>query len=182
MLKRLRRKLLRAVLAMALLPLVLLLGILVAYSAYVGVYLRPVFREYGGASCLTDARRNAVHTDYLWGMLKIPWKDTVLCGLPPPVQDGGNQNYRSWEPDGPPKPIPLDGQWQWSHLDVRLKSGGKRRLYYLAVTWPNHYHQRIGVRWDDKDHLYFPTLVLLKKLPYNWGVKLFYRELHRHQA
>lgn len=133
-----------------------------------GIYIAPVFLEYGGGGCLVDQRKEGYHTDYLWGYLPgIKWKWTVLCGLGPPTQDAGNQDYHVGPHEANhPKPIPLPGQWQLSHRLAKTRWWWDVRLHYFARTDRHGHHSRIGWRWDDKDNLYLPSLVIWKNIDY----------------
>ena len=132
-------------------------------------YIAPVYKEFGGASCLQDARRDGVHTDYMWGLIRwVQWKNTVVCGIDPPVLDGGNQDYHYGSDHlKQPKPIPLPGEWQRSHAIARLKNGKTRKLPYIAITLPNGWHARLGWRWDDLDDFYIFSFVIFKKISPN---------------
>ncbi len=144
-----------------------------------GIYVLPVFLEYGGGGCLVDKRKDGYHADYLWGLITfVKWKDTVLCGIDPPLMVLGNQSYSTYE--GHPKPIPLPGQWQVSRTVVST-SYWKVKLYYVAYTNKEMYHTRIGWRWDDLDDFFLFSIVPAKKLPYNWERVLWLHELRSWQ-
>ncbi|MDR3642583.1 MAG: hypothetical protein P4L74_03085 [Candidatus Doudnabacteria bacterium] len=150
----------------------ILLIIAMPFIAYV-IYLAPAFAEHGGAACFSpiDSRRTGKHNDYVWLFQWINWRNTVLCGIEPPTQDSGTQDYHvGSEHHFAPKPIPPLGQWQASHVDVKTKLWTVRLKYY-AIKLPNGYHARIGWRWDDVDNLYFLT-VSIKKIPEDWDKKL----------
>lgn len=144
------------------------------------IYVAPVFLDYGGGECLQDERRYTTHSDYLWGLKWVKWQHTVLCGIDPPRQIGGNQDYHDGPHGSPPKPIPPAGEWQISYAAAKTRSW-KVYLPYAAVTLRGNYHARVGLRWDDKDNLYLPTLSI-KKIPPNWGVLLWHRQQHMYQG
>lgn len=153
--------------------LVWLFFIALAPFVLYGIYVLPVFLENGGSRCLKDERSEGYHSDYVWGAIRVKWKYTVVCGIWPPVQDAGNQDYRI---GANPKPIPLPGQWQRSHTTVRTR-WWVVRLDYVAYTHRTMHHTRIGWRWDDVDDFFLFSIVPVKKLPYNWERILWYRSL-----
>jgi hypothetical protein len=158
----------------------ILLAIAIPLVSYC-VYVAPVFLEHGGVGCLTDERRYGNHNDYIKGLRWIGWRYTVICGIGPPVQDGGNQDYHDGvEHNKAPKPIPPAGERQLSHTDVKTKYWNVR-LHYAAITLPGQYHARIGWRWDDVDNFYVFT-ISIKKIPINMDIHLLNWETHRFLA
>jgi len=149
----------------------------VCFAVY-WVYVAPVFMEYGGGNCLLDGRKQGAHTDFLFGFRWIKWKQTVVCGVAPPVQDFGSQDYFTIGTDNTksPKPIPPGGRWQLSHATVKTRLWTVR-LPYFAVTSPGHYHFRLGWRWDDNDNFYTFSIAM-KKIPYDWERLLYYWSRH----
>ena len=165
---------LRKALRKVLFALLILFLLIVAY----GIYVSPVFIENGGGGCLNDERRYGSHSDYIWGLRWIKWRDTVICGIAPPIQDSGNQDYHDHR--GAPKPIPPAGEWQWSHAKIQTKYWNVR-LDYVAITLPGRYHARLGWRWDDIDNVYLFSLSI-KRIQINMDLQLLYWETQHHLA
>lgn len=159
------------------------IGTFVVILSGYGLYVTPMLVQNGGGHCIADERKYDYHTDYLWGYISfVPWKHTVFCGIDPPVQHIGNQDFDRWVTIGEssltgryaPKPIPLPGQWQVSSTVVKTMWWDVR-LHYVAFTTKGMRHGRIGWRWDDIDEFFLPSLVIMKNLPYNWERIMIYR-------
>ena len=133
-----------------------------------GLYVLPVFLEHSGANCLADGRKTGSHADYIRPLRWVKWKYTVVCGIDPPVQDHGNQDFHTSLVSHRlgVKPIPPPGQWQHSHAVAHNRIFWNVRMDYLAIRLKNGLHARLGWRWDDVDGFYVFSLSI-KKIPDN---------------
>ncbi|MBI2607390.1 MAG: hypothetical protein HYW51_01030 [Candidatus Doudnabacteria bacterium] len=87
---------------------------------------------------------------------------TARALLEPPTMIFGSRHYlQAMATSGEvgPKPIPANGQWQFSL--VRIRKNSWFFLPYIAFTFCS-VHFRIGCRWDDVDHYYTLDSIALK--------------------
>lgn len=139
-----------------------------------------VIKKYGGAHCLPESVRWKDHDDYYFGFLQhIPRRATCFCGVPPPTQRGGNQDYWGVDDEGRSYPMPIPRPGEFQHSVVEIKDMNTVLHYYainLPRSWllPHGLHLRIGWRYDNIDGFYTWS-ISRKTIEPHWECLLFNR-------
>ena len=122
-----------------------------------------VAMPYWGGACMREPLKYQRHEDHTMpGTKWLPRWTTCFC-LPTPgpqaiAHSQGTEFVGVANGQVSPKPIPRPGEWHVAVVQVR--PSWPFYLPYLAYTTLAGWHMRFGVRWDNIDRYYVPSVAL----------------------